>query len=439
MEPTLLEILDARERRAVRQRKLTAATHCPLVSFTMNIAGPVKYSPAIDRGFAVGLSRLEGMLTGLTVLSRNVIRENTGCEALFAVDADPLFLKALAVHLEDQDGFGRLLDIDILDAKGNKLDRQLLGLSPRKCLLCEKDARLCSRSRTHSVAQLQEKTAELLDSVSDVPPLSMLAVKALLWEVFTTPKPGLVDRNNSGSHKDMALLTFVSSVYALAPYFGEAVRIGRQTQHLSPQETFAALRQPGIRAEQEMLRATGGVNTHKGAIFTLGILCGALGRLNAPFGAEEILALCGEMTAGITREFDSTTQETAGTRLYRNYGITGIRGQAEKGFPAVLQVGLPRLEQGLSQGLSLNDAGCAALLWLMTAIEDTNLITRGGYDRWKTLLSETQAVLETTPFPDKTCLEQLDAAFIRENLSPGGSADLLAMTYFLHFLNKLTV
>lgn len=436
MEPTLSEILDARERRAIRQRELTAATGCPLVSFTMNIAGPVKYSPAIDRGFSVGLSRLETMLAGLRVLSRKVIRENTGCEALFAVDADPLFLKALAVHLEDRDGFGRLLDIDILDTNGSKLERELLGLPPRKCLLCEKEARLCSRSRTHSVAQLQEKTAQLLDSVSETLPLSMLAVKALLWEVFTTPKPGLVDRNNSGSHKDMGLLTFLSSIYALAPYFEEAVEIGRQTRHLPPCDTFAALRQPGIRTEEAMLLATGGVNTHKGAIFTLGILCGALGRLDAPSQTEDILSLCASMTAGITRELENASTETAGTRLYRQYGITGIRGQAEKGFPAVSKVGLSRLEQGLSQGLSLNDAGCAALLWLMTAIEDTNLITRGGYDRWKTLLPEIQTVLEKTPFPDRACLERLDASFIRENLSPGGSADLLALTYFLHFLNK---
>lgn len=434
MEPTLLEILDARERRAVRQKELIAATGCPLVSFTMNIAGPVKYSPAIDRGFSVGLTRLEGMLAGLNVLCRNVIRENTGCEALFAVDADPLFLKALAAHLEDMDDFGRLLDIDILDANGNKLDRQLLGLPPRECLLCEKDARLCSRSRAHSVPQLQKKTAQLLDSVKEDMPLSLLAIKALLWEVFTTPKPGLVDRNNSGSHRDMDLLTFLASIYALAPYFEEAVEIGRQTRHLSPRETFDVLRQRGIRAEEEMLRATGGVNTHKGAIFTLGILCGALGRIDAPCQAKDLLSLCADMTDGITQELETTAEETAGAQLYRQYGITGIRGQAEKGFPAVLQAGLPRLEEGLAQGLSLNDAGCAALLWLMTAIEDTNLITRGGIARWKTLLSEIQTVLEKTPFPDKTCLEQLDAAFIRENLSPGGSADLLALTYFLHFL-----
>ena len=436
MEPTLLEILDARERRVIRQKELTAATRCPLVSFTMNIAGPVKYSPSIDRGFSLGLSRLEQMLSGLPVRSRHVLREDTGCEALFAVDADPLFLKALAVHLEDRDDFGRLLDIDILDAQGKKLDRQLLGLSPRKCLLCEKDARLCSRSRAHSVAQLQEKTARLLDSARDTVPLSMLAVKALLWEVFTTPKPGLVDRNNNGSHKDMDLQTFLSSIYALAPYFEEAVKIGRQTRHLRPRQTFADLRTAGIRAEQEMHRATGGVNTHKGAIFTLGILCCALGQLDAPYQAETVLSLCAEMTAGITRELKDPTQQTAGTRLFRSYGITGIRGQAEKGFPAVSQVGLPRLEQGLSKGLSLNDAGCAALLWLMTAIEDTNLITRGGYDHWKTLIPKIKAVLADTPFPDRACLEQLDKAFIQENLSPGGSADLLAMTYFLHFLQN---
>ena len=117
-QPTLLEILDARERRVARQKELIVAHGCSLVSFTMNIAGPVKYSPAIDKGFSLGLARIDCMLSGLPVLSRNVIREHTGCEALWAVDADPLFLKALVVHLEDRDCFGRLLDIDILDSNG---------------------------------------------------------------------------------------------------------------------------------------------------------------------------------------------------------------------------------------------------------------------------------------------------------------------------------
>ena len=435
-QPTLLEILDARERRVARQKELIVAHGCSLVSFTMNIAGPVKYSPAIDKGFSLGLARIDCMLSGLPVLSRNVIREHTGCEALWAVDADPLFLKALVVHLEDRDCFGRLLDIDILDSNGRKLDRQLLGLAPRKCLLCEKEAKLCSRSRTHSVEQLQAKTAERLDSPQETIPVSMLAVKALLWEVFTTPKPGLVDRNNRGSHKDMDLMTFLASTYALGPYFEEAVIIGRQTRHLPPQQTFDALRQAGIRAEQEMLRATGGVNTHKGAIFTLGILCGALGRTNS-FRPEDILSICADMTAGITHELDDPMLETVGARLYRKHKITGIRGQAEKGFPAVLQVGLPRLVQGLSQGLSLNDAGCAALLWLMTVIEDTNLIARGGFENWQTVLEDVRRILVGTPFPDISQLSQLDKAFIQKNLSPGGSADLLALTYFLYFLQGI--
>ena len=118
----------------------------------------------------------------------------------------------------------------------------------------------------------------------------------------------------------------------------------------------------------------------------------------------------------------------------KKYGITGVRGQAEEGYPALLQAGLPVLEKGLADGLDLNDAGCAALLHLLCAITDTNMIARSDVDTAKAVTDQVSAILAETPYPCTNVLEQLDAEFIEKNLSPGGSADLLALTYFLHFL-----
>ena len=445
MEVTLPEMLEARERRAARQQVLLSAYGKTMICFTMNIAGPVKNNSLIRRGYALGKRLLRQQLgvAGVPVTYFEEIQEKTGNEAIFLLDADPLAVKAITVEIEDQPAVGRLFDMDVLCPDGKKVDRQELGLSGRKCLICGAPAQACARSRTHTVAELQEKTWEILCGVLDTVDsndAARLATQALLYEVATTPKPGLVDRENSGSHRDMDFFTFQASAAALYPYFAQCMKIGRET--VDAQETFCRLRLPGKLAEGEMLRATDGVNTHKGAIFSMGILCGALGRLErAQWGdPNTVLAECAAMTKGIiSRDYAGLTPETAktaGQKLYLQYGITGVRGQAEAGFPAVLNVGLPKLEAALAAGKSINEAGCAALLAMLADTVDTNMIHRGGYELAKKTAEEIGALLEKEPFPTKETLEKLDVELIRDNLSPGGTADLLALVSMLHFLNE---
>lgn len=447
MEVTLLEMLDARERRAFRQSRLLREYGKTLLCFTMNIAGPVKNSPLIRRGFALGKRLLEQQLLvwKIPVLYKEEICEKTGNEAIYVLGCGALAAKKAAVTVEDGTPAGRLFDMDVLRPDGSKVDRQELGLEGRKCLLCGGMAQGCARSRTHSVDELREATTDLLESALtryEAQKIARLACQALLYEVAATPKPGLVDRENSGSHRDMDFFTFQASAAALWPYFEQCAATGMQTRDDAPEAAFARLRAPGLLAEGEMLRATGGVNTHKGAIFSLGILCAAAGRLGAEHHAEPetLLAECARMTAGlVSKDYAGLTEQTAvtaGQKLYLRHGVTGVRGQAESGFPAVLQAGLPKLEEGLKRGLSLNDAGCAALLAMLAADVDTNLISRGGYETQQRISAETAALLEREPFPDQPVLREMDAAFIERNLSPGGTADLLAMTYLLHFLKE---
>ena len=447
MEVSLIEMLDARERRAQWQARLLQQFGKPLICFTMNIAGPIKNSPLIRRGFAMGKRLLEQQLASadIKILSFEQICEKTGNEAAYVLDCDAVTAKRMAVVIEDHTDAGRLFDMDVIRPDGSKVDRQELNLDPRKCLICGGDARSCARSRTHSVELLRERTEALLEGALiryESGQVARLACQALLYEVAVTPKPGLVDRANSGSHRDMDFFTFQASAAALWPYYETCAQIGMQTAQLMPEETFARLRGPGMLAESEMLRATNGVNTHKGAIFSLGILCAALGRLGWACAGQPRLLLeeCGRMTSGLVeRDFADLTEktaQTAGQKLYLRHGITGIRGQAEAGFPAVLTVGLPKLEEGLAQGLSVNDAGCAALLAMLAATTDTNMIARSDYETQQRIAEETAALLQKTPFPEQSVLKQMDAAFIARNLSPGGTADMLAMTYFLHLLKE---
>ncbi len=444
---SLPEMLDARERRATEQRRLLNTFHETLLCFTMNIAGPVKNSERIRAGFEIGKKRLKDRLraAGIRWTLREEINEKTGNEIIYVLAQNPLSIKKITSEIEEESTLGRLFDMDVLGPDGEKADREQIGFPGRRCLICGKPAKECARSRTHTVEELQKKTTQILDEAireADAQEAARRAVSALLYEVCTTPKPGLVDRINSGSHRDMTIFTFMDSSAALYPYFQACTRIGRSTAALKPEETFAQLRRAGRQAEADMFAATKGVNTHKGAIFSMGILCAALGRLprRSWRSPDVVLKECAAMTQGLVAgDFAGLTPETAvttGQRLYLEYGITGVRGQMEAGLPAVLEVGLPVLKEGIARGLSINDAGAATLLALIAATTDTNLIARSDIDTQQQTVAELKELLAQTPYPGRKILEELDRRFIEKNLSPGGSADLLAICYVLYSLES---
>ena len=441
MQASLQEILDAREARVQTQNQLLQTYEKPLLCFTMNIPGPVKYDRDVDIGFFVGCKLLDSDLQG-RILHRQIHRKHTGCEAYYVVDMDSKTLKQIAIELEQTHPIGRLFDMDVLDVDGGKIERESLGHPRRQCLICDQDAYVCAGRRTHSLQELQDRTGFLLYVAARQWMAEWIGVQAYLslqQEVATTPKPGLVDRNNRGAHTDMGQRHFFTSANALRPYFVKFAESGYLNRDLPATEAFAQLRTIGKEAEEAMLSATGGVNTHKGAIFSLGLLCAAAGRISPEnWTAENLLAQCAAMTQGlVSRDFAGITVETAktaGERFYAQYGITGIRGQAEAGYPAVKTVGLPIFQQALTRGLSWNDAGAVTLLHLLAATDDTNLIHRSDRETQLSVQAQVKAMLTETPFPSTEAIEALDREFIQKNLSPGGSADLLAMTYLLYLL-----
>lgn len=440
----LTQMLEARDHRVQRQKALLERYSLPVVSFTMNIAGPVKNSPLIRRGFQMGRKLLLGQLALVKapVHIAEEVDEITGCEGLYVVDTVPDTLKAITCDIEEHTPLGRLFDLDVLTPDGSKLERP----TPRRCLICGRPAKECARSRSHTVQELQAATHDILVDTfreHDAETAASLAVRALLYEVCTTPKPGLVDRSNSGSHRDMDIFTFMNSASTLWPYFAQCVRVGHDTAARPASETFASLRWPGKLAESAMLNATGGVNTHKGAIFSMGLACAALGRLDREnwSRSELILDQIAAMVEGtVERDLAGLTQgkaATAGQQFYLDYGITGIRGEAESGFPTVLEYGLPALENGLKQGKSLDEAGAAAMLALLAHTVDTNMIARGGIEAYRQRSEQVRKLLVNSTYPEKAIVQALDREFIWANLSPGGSADLLALCYLLHFLKEM--
>lgn len=435
-EVGVMDILRARDARAERQQKMLAAHGLPLVSFTMNIAGPVKTDGLIRRAFFEGVGWIEEMLSARRAQVKDKVQtlEFTGNEALWAVDAKASDLKDWMRIIEEEHPLGRLFDIDVLDESGAKLSRD----GHRQCLICGGDVHACARSRAHSADELFSRAREMIADFfagEHARFVGMCARTALLYEAVTTPKPGLVDAADNGAHSDMNLFSFMASASALGAWFEKAARIGMM--ELSEGETFARLRAEGMRAEQDMLRATRNVNTHKGALFSIGIACCAAGRMGEGASAEKILACAGRIARHALEDFDGLNPEkvqTGGERQYLEMGRTGIRGEAAAGFPSVKEWGLPALEAALEKGMNINDAGLNALLNLMARVPDSNILRRRGEDALR-MVQERAGMLCRNGFTHEQ-LRRMNEDFIRENISPGGSADLLALTYFLHLIEN---
>lgn len=440
----LEEMLDARERRAHLQQTLIDEYNLPIISFTLNIVGAIKVFPLSKKAYSEGVKMIKNYCkaSGINILHCQEILEHTGYECLFVVSSNAIKTKSIISKIETSSSLGRLFDIDVIDTNGQKISRSQINLPERKCLLCDNQAFVCSRSRAHSVDDILSVT---IDIISDffvhkyANDICQIATRALLYEVSTTPKAGLVDADNTGAHSDMDISTFEKSAITLAPYFKQFVLSGTQAQNL--EQLFFDIRQVGISAEIAMLSATGGVNTHKGIIFSLGIVCAALGYIyqNENEYSEQLLRdTCKKMVVSLERDFDNVTIDTAishGEKVYANYGIRGIRGEAIDGFSSVFDISLPFLKKCLDENFSMNDAAVLTILHIIANIDDTNIITRSDYQTLKKMQEKIAVFLEN-PQDYLNFARELDLEFIELNISAGGSADLLALTLFMYFFEK---
>ena len=234
---------------------------------------------------------------------------------------------------------------------------------------------------------------------------------------------------------------FKNSANSLKPYFCRCFKIGVQTQDLPYDKCFEQLRKAGIQAEKIMFETTGGINTHKGAIFCFGVLCGAVGRLwsaeKSDYKTEEVLTICSNLTKkAINNDFKILDTSTAGGRMYKKYNLLGIRGEVASGFKSVQQISLPIFIKALDNGFSKNDAGSITLVHLISSVEDTTIYNRGGKSGADFAKNRAKELLEYSCFPTIAQIKQLDHEFIARKLSAGGCADLLAVTYFLYELNS---
>lgn len=474
------ELRAARDRRVLEKWELlSAGDGSCLVEFSLNIAGAVKVFPFARTAFREELRELQEKFGRFSIKNTKICEEPTGDHAFFLLDSPEIPVKQFLVSIEESHPLGRLFNLDVCGLGGVSVKRQDLHLLPRTCLVCGGNANICQAKKRHSMELIQWQTAKLFndhfrDRSADL--ATSAAVRGLLYEVSTTPKPGLVDRNNSGSHSDMDFFTFLDSSASLIPWFREFFCLGWDHADEADEQIFERLRYAGQRAETAMFSATHGINTHKGLVFASAILCGALGKVHAgkslPLPAGEVLSECRKLgscslgdLAKLSRHqnklshassIDVNSQDSRGSmpmdtknhpiqaepsalsngeRIFSSYGIQGARGEAAAGFPSAVLIGLPALKKWLAAGFSLNDAAAMALLTLISEVDDTNMVHRGGPELAKKSKEQAKHLLSAvTNNSFKEILSSLDEQYIAMHLSPGGCADLLAVSLMFHFL-----
>lgn len=431
------------------------------VSITINMPGREKCSKfALDLFSEVLRYFILYLFTkDIKIFKKQIIYNKAGPAGFLAIKYDPVMLKKICIRVEEGHYSGRLFDIDVYNNLGKGISRSGLGIPLRTCFICKSSAKECIRKGGHQSKKLIEKIKELRNAFYQnlsnetrkfASRIEKIAYQVILKELNVTPKPGLVDLSDSGIHTDMDKNTLRKSAEVLTPYFKEFVLTGMALT-LNDLNVIDQLRETGLSAEKKMFEATGGINTHKGTIFSLGLFTAATGSFyNNPFLTDKkdlphvLSSIVARWCQGITKkdfkELDMLEDLTHGQIIYKKHGFAGARGEAERGFNIVLKYALPAYIKAKTNGLSSNDASIQALLNIIANLNDTNILYRSDIFTLKEVQRLAKEILISGGmYTDngRNKYNWLITYFKNKGISPGGSADLLIVCFFLYEINNM--
>lgn len=249
------------------------------------------------------------------------------------------------------------------------------------------------------------------------------AITALYDELALAPKPGLVSFVDNGSHHDMDARCFMRSLFALRHYFVRIAMLG------AAGAAFEQLQSAGVQAEARMLQATGGINTHRGAVFTLGLLCAAAGLGLGRFDAEGLRTALMDRWGEALRARQHGNAASNGQRAAQRFGLRSVGEEAARGFPVLFEHAVPALARARARGLDDRHARLQTLFEIMQRLDDTNLVHRGGLAGLQFAQAQAREFLSDggADRPDALAhAQRIHEAFVARHLSPGGAADVLA-------------
>ncbi len=279
-------------------------------------------------------------------------------------------------------------------------------------------------------------------NISDITfSISELAIQSMLYEVSSYPSPGLVSPVSKGAHKDMDYYTFIDSTASLIKPMILCAEAGFSSKDC--EDIFNDIRSIGIYAEEDMFKKTGGINTHKGMIFLMGICTAAAAKaVHDKENFSSIHHIIKQMTKGIVdKELknikSSQSKFSHGEYLYLKYNVLGIRGEVERGLPLVFNYSLELYEK--NSMLSKNDRMIHTLIGIMQYCEDTTILYRHSIDMLNLVKDKAKIIMNMGAMNTKEgrrAIVELNEEFISKNISPGGSADLAAVTMFLYEVKR---
>lgn len=270
--------------------------------------------------------------------------------------------------------------------------------------------------------------------------IGSFAVESMLYEISCFPSPGLVSPISSGAHNDMDYYTFIQSTSEIIKYMILFAEEGYSKN--TAKEIFQSIREVGIEAENSMFKKTKEINTHKGMIFLLGIAVAATTKaIHDKKTFNDIRNIIKEMTCGIVKKelknIDKSKKLTYGEKLYIEYGIEGIRGQVEKGLPLVFDYGLKIFKE--TYELSFNDRLIHTLIALMGRVDDSNILHRHSLEMLKDVNRQAKEIIELggmRTLKGRERILSMEKEFVSLRISPGGCADLLAITVFFYLIEE---
>ncbi len=341
-------------------------------------------------------------------------------------------VKRKLIEIENSE-LGRFIDLDLFNGAEKSVSRSDLGLPSRKCILCDDNINICVREQRHTFDEVFTTTVNTIKNTFIINLVS-ITTQALLDEVSAHPKFGLVTKESSGKHKDMDFNTFIDSIDVLKPYFEEYCYEGFSFN----EHTFGKLREIGIRAEKTLLEKTKGVNTYRGVIFLLGILLPSIVETvynDKPFEniQENIKFLCKDILKDFNKldeKIKNNISLTYGEKIYKEHGITGVRGVAQSGINIAFE-----LEPQFSNSKAkINELVIDILLNSMARLEDTVILHKHTIETLNYVKTKSYDIIKIGGYSTnigKKSVECFTDECVKLNISPGGSADIVTIVLIL--------
>ncbi len=328
------------------------------------------------------------------------------------LDGDSIEIKKRMIEIEASHPLGRLVDIDVYGPDAKQVSREYFSIERRKCFICDSEAVICVRSRAHTVDEIVKHFKNVVkDFLLGSNDISCIAEFCMINELMRNISLGTVTPNTKGSHNDMDMYTFLNSAHAISKKLS--------TLNSGHMQSFDTLRAFGLELEKTMFEATSGVNTHKGVIFSFLLIFGGLSNSDS-YGelSEEITKLAVHALSDFKASIDSN-----GLRVYNTHSIKGARGEAVGGYKNAFDSYIDIFKN--SEDLD------KLFLEIAHRTEDTNIIHRAGIDVYHEFKVKVEECLENPDF-----VPELEVFCLNNNISAGGSADMISITMLLYLISE---